>query len=67
MNKVPGSKTPGVTSNQMDEIQARLRNKETQKAMRLLAQATSYYDALKITKDRITKQVLLNGHDPESK
>lgn len=65
MDKVNGHKINGVTSKQMDEIQSRLRAQETAKAIRLLAQASSYYDAFKFTKERITKEVLKNGHDTD--
>ena len=47
------------------EIQRRLQDQESQKARRLLAMATgSHFDALNITKDIITKQILkvkING------
>jgi len=49
------------------EIQRRLQDQESQKARKLLAMATgSHFDALNITKDIITKQIMnikVNGHD----
>lgn len=63
--KVNGHSQPITSTNckqkqQMDEIQARLRKKETQKAMALLAKAMSQHEAFEVMKQAITKQVCKN-------
>lgn len=56
----PDNKILGAISkeDQNLEIQRRLQEQETQKARALLASATSHYEALKITKAQITKDIL---------
>lgn len=64
---MPDQKIDGVTCKNhitpetKEEIQTRLQSKEADKARKLLAQAMSHFQAQRIVKDHITKQVIKDG------